>query len=87
MTTQEKCGDRFSEKQGIGVRKEQASKQFAHFFLGSHKKSDREPHLTVLHSVLAISSRLSHTNKNSMGAERGCQRAIGVACDKHAWAL
>lgn len=41
MSTQEKSGDRSSENQGIGVRKAQASKQVAHFFLGNRKKSDR----------------------------------------------
>lgn len=41
----------------------------------------------MLHPVLANSSRSSYTNKNSMRAEWGCQKAIGAACDEHAQAL
>jgi len=65
MTTQEKPGEGPSEKQGTEVRPPRGLL----IFLGTLKEPDRQSRLAVLHAVLAISSGLTRTTKNSTGAE------------------
>lgn len=75
MTTQEKSGHGCPAKQGIGVRKPPASERIADFSGGGTRNQKGNQ---TSYCLLAISSRLTHANKNSTGAEWGCQQATQV---------